>query len=60
MQQPMDSCVCGINRAQKVFSLGHIYFSRDKHVPVNEMFLYAKCKSDKTRELSDLKFIPQT
>ena len=34
MQQPMDSCVC----AQKVFSLGHIYFSRDKHVPVEIFF----------------------
>ena len=26
MQQPMDSYVCGINTAQKVFSLGHVYF----------------------------------
>ena len=33
MQQPMDDYVCGIN-TQKVFSLGDIYFSRDKHVPV--------------------------
>ena len=24
MQQPMDSCIRGINIAQKIFSLGHI------------------------------------
>ena len=27
-------------RAQKVFSLGHIYFSRDKHIPVEIWYTY--------------------
>ena len=27
-------------RAQKVFSLGHIYFARDKHVPVEIWYTY--------------------
>ena len=45
------------SEAQKVFSLGHIYFSHDKHVSVqiHIHLFYAKSKSDKTRELSGLK-----
>ena len=36
----LDSCICGYIQAQKVFSLGHIYFLRDKHVPVKFWYTY--------------------
>ena len=45
MQQPMDSYVYGIKQAQKVFPLGHIYFSyvlSDSGTPI----LREKSKSD--------------
>ena len=57
MQQPMDSYVCDISTSsESIFT-----FSRDKHIPVEIWYTYLrqKKKSDKTRELSDLKFIPQ-
>ena len=41
MQQPMDSCVCGINTClESIISLGHICFSHDKHVPVEFWYTY--------------------
>ena len=61
MQQPMDSCVCSINTSSESILISHIYFWRDKHIPVEfwYTFFYPKCKSVKTREVSDLKFIPK-
>ena len=50
-------------RARTVFSFGRFTLSRDKHVPVEFRYtymFYTKSKSDKTRELSDLKLKPQT
>ena len=38
----LDSCICGYIQAQKVFSLGHIYFLRDKHVPVKFWYTYLR------------------
>ena len=35
MQQPMDSCVCGINTSSESILIRSMYFSRDKHVPDN-------------------------
>ena len=62
MQQPMDSYVCGINTSsESILIRSYLLFIRDKHVPQIPVHLfYAKSKSDKTRELSGLKFIPQT
>ena len=40
MQYPMDSYVCGIKQAQKVFSLVHFLLSCDKHVPVEFRYTY--------------------
>ena len=49
--------LCGIITISESFSLCHIYFSCDKHVLSNSgtVLIYVKSKSDKTRELSDLK-----
>ena len=42
MQQTSDPYVCGINaRSESILiSIGHIYFSRNKHVPVDFWFTY--------------------
>ena len=41
MQQPMDSCVCGINTSsESILIMSYIYFSRDKHVPVEFWYTY--------------------
>ena len=62
MQQPMYSCVCGINTSsESILIRSYLLFARKTRscrYPVH--LFYAKCKSDKTKELSDLKFIPQT
>ena len=57
MQQPMDSCVLGINTSSESILIRSYYFSRDKHGPVEFWYTYF---TDKTRELTDLKFTPQT
>ena len=36
-------------QAQKVFSLGHIYFLRDKHVPVEFLYMYFTRKVNLTK-----------
>ena len=58
MQQPMDSYINGINT-----SLESIFIKSDdkkRSCPILVHLFYAKSISDKRRELSDLKFIPQT
>ena len=56
MQQPVDYCVCGINTSSESIRIRSYLLS----CRILIHLFYAKCKSDKTRELSDLKFIPQT
>ena len=50
MQQPMDFYVSGINTSSEVFSLGHIYFSRDKHIPVKFWYTYFTRKVNLTKQ----------
>ena len=42
MQQPMDSCVCGINTSSESILIRSykFTFSRDKHVPVEFWYTY--------------------
>ena len=62
MQQPMDSCVCGINTSsESILIRSYLLFARQtRSCRILVRLFYAKCKSDKTRELSDPKVIPQT
>ena len=57
MQQSMDTCVCGINTSSE-----SIYFSRDKHVPVEFWYTYFTRNVNLTIRENFLssKFIPQT
>ena len=63
MQQPMETYVGGINlSSESVLIRSYLLFEPETsscQILVQHLF-YVKSKSDKTRELSDLKFIPQT
>ena len=40
MQQPMDSCVCGINTSSESILIRSYLLLRDKHVPVEFWYTY--------------------
>ena len=57
MQQPMDAYVCGTNMSSEstnLLSLGHIYFSRDKNVPVEFWYNYFMRKVNLTKRVNFL------
>ena len=50
MQQPMDSCFCGINTSTESILIRSYLLSRDKHIPVKFWYTYFMRNVNLTKE----------